>query len=218
MLSKNNIKYLKKNKRNKRKNYKPKLYNVLGVPVHKVIRWNELISSTSGDVTLQFNSGGTNYFPLSNFSSATDFTPYLSTHALFKMFSVTVKVTRIVPESILATIYPNGIPNIYIAYYPTYNGDTLSTSAITNQESAITVMPLNFNAVVKKFYTPNLPVTRFIDGQFYAINLQEWNDMHSSVAINGQLSIASNLTSAATATKSLYELEISAEFAFCCPI
>jgi hypothetical protein len=192
--------------------------SLLGVPVRKTVRYNELIYSILGSQNLLCNTSSSNYWNLSSLSIAGDFTPYLSTHQMFKLNSITLKLTRVISETALSNVYVGGATNLYVAPFPTSYSTVISAGVINNQENSITVPPFYNRSISRTYPILNASLARTSAGISYTVNLREWCNMANLQYATGQISVAGNFPTNATTGTALYEMEVSADFTFAVPI
>jgi hypothetical protein len=196
----------------------PRQTSLLGVPVKKTIRYNELITSVFGTQNLVCNTSSQNYWNFSSLSTATDFTPFLNTHQMFKISSITVKITRIISESQLSIVFTGGAANLYVACFPIFYTTIIPVNTVNNQESSMTMPPFYNRSISRTFPILNASLARQSGGVSYTVNLHEWCNMANLQYATGEIAVAGVYSNNASVTTGLYEMEISADFTFAVPI
>jgi hypothetical protein len=212
------MKSFARSKQNKRKpNLRTRELSLLGVPVKKVVRTNELISTNAGSPFLKFASTSDNYWNISSLSTTADFGLYVNNYQLFKMEWLTVKITRVCSETVLSTIFPDGVTNLYIPFMPILF-DSPQNSSATEIESALTVYPFNNRSVSKTFPMVNATMTRVALGISYSVNITNYTQINQLVAATGQIVAVGLYPGNATSSTAIYQAEISAGFIFAAPL
>lgn len=206
---------------NKRKTKQTKFYlekTVLGIPMRKIIQTYDTISTTSASNVLTVSPSGANYWNLSNLALQTDYTNISSGYLLCRITKLHVRISRLLSESQLATLYPTGLGVIYCAYYPTYYTFSQTNNVVVETENALQVSPFNYKASAKTFTLPSCSGVRLSGGVSYTINNTLWFPCASLLYASGQFSFGLLAPANPIATQSFLTFEVQAECEFSSPL
>lgn len=170
---------------------------MLGLTVEKLCQTTQVISSTVGTNTLTISPLGGTYYNVSDLANCSDFQNMATAYQVCRIKSIRLVVNRVCSENQLTTVFPNGISTMYIAYYPTVNSSTISSTSITSAENAMIISPFNNRASSRTFVLPNLIVGYSLT-QFFSVNLIS--------TAKGQFSIGSYGTGTAASTNNIFTL------------
>jgi len=191
---------------------------VLGIPMRKIIQTYDTISSTVASNVLTVSPGGGNYWNVSNLALQTDYTNISSGYLLCRFSRLHVRISRLLTETQLATLYPSGIGVIYCAYYPTYYTFAQTNTTVVETENALQVSPFNPKASAKTFSLPSCYGVRLAGGVSYTINNTQWFPCASLTNAAGQFSFGLLAPANPIATQPFYTFEVQAEFEFASPL
>jgi hypothetical protein len=206
-----------KKRNNKQKPSRNKLTSVLGKPLTKLVRNVETISSVSGSTALSFAGTGSSYWNLQSMSSNTDFTNVSDAYQLFRIRSFVVSINRIQSETVLSTIYVNGVPRLHIPYFPARTNYIAAAAQVVTNEASLYFSPMNVATSAKRFTVPDMVAIYSSGTADYALNPSKWMSTTLIGQISGCINIAGLFTSNATATLPLFTVEISCEIDFAAP-
>jgi len=221
---------MSKNRKSKRNNNKRKrggranvgsdfrrLTSVVGIPIKKLIITQDTISSTNGTTALTITPSGAVYFNLSTYVTSTDWLAVYSGYQLFRIKAIKVVVSRLISENQLTAIYPNGIANLHVAYYPINASYSPAASFIVGADNSMRISPFTNRQFSRTFVIPNMMSTRTVGGIDYTTNPSQWTSTNLLSYISGCFCVASLSPAVAASTSNLFAFETYAEFEFAAP-
>jgi len=210
-----------KRKRGSRKNNQAKipqqLSTVLGVPVEKLIITQDTISSVNGSTALTVSPSGAVYFNVSTYVTTTDWLSIYTAYQLFRIKNIKIVVSRLSSEQALSTVYPSGIANVHVAYYPINASYSPAASFIVGADNSLRISPFSNRQYTKTFHIPNMLSTRTVGGVDYTTNVANWTSTNLLSYVNGCFCIAALSPGVAASTSYIFSFETYAEFEFCAP-
>jgi len=209
----------KKNKQNKQR-LMPLLraeQSLMGKPFQKLVVATDIINVTAGSVSLNFTGTGTNFYNLNLLSAVTDFTAVSAGYQVCRMSQIAFKISRVVTEAALGTVFTTGIGSVHVAYLPVSTNVTVSNANICINDSSLRHSAMSTSETLKVWPIPNVIAYRAGGTADFSFNLSEWFPTSMATNIAGQFSIGTNLSSAAAISSNLFSIEIYASFEFALP-
>ncbi len=131
--------------------------SLLGLPARKIVKFSELIQSSSGNNTPVWTTSTTKDLNIySRFFGAADYSDMASDYQRCKIHSIKVTVTRVQDEANFRTIYPDGIPTLFIGYFPAVGSGVVTNQEIIDLESSISIAPFRVNSISHVYQVPNM--------------------------------------------------------------
>jgi hypothetical protein len=177
----------------------------------------DTISSVSGTPDLTITPTGAKYWNLSNYIATSDWGQIAQGYQLFRIREIKVVVSRLVSETVLSTVYPNGIANIHIAFYPINASFTPLNASIVQTDNSMRISAFSNKQYSKVFKLPNMLSTRIFGGVDYTTNPSQWTSTSQIGVINGCFCVAAASPGNAVSTANLFAIETFAMFDLCCP-
>ena len=84
------------------------------------------------------------------FFAAADFTEMAAVYQRCKIQRIKIRISRTYTETTGITIYPSGVPQMRIAFFPALT-PTINNTDISDLESALVIQPYAVNVVEKEF-------------------------------------------------------------------
>lgn len=217
---------MKKNKNRRNKNHKRgqakssiprQLFTVIGVPIPKLIITQDIISSSVGSTSLTISPSGAVYWNLSSYATTTDWLSIYSAYQLFRIRKIKVVVSRVLSEQSLTTVYPNGMANVHVAFYPINASYSPAASFIVGSDNSLRISPFTNRQYTKTYVLPNMLSTRTTGGVDYTTNPSQWTSTNLLSNINGCFCVGALSPSVASSSSYIFAFETYAEFEFACP-
>ncbi len=209
------------NKRKRNSNNVAKIYkqasSVFGIPVTRMLTSADTISSVNGSTNLTITPSGGTYINLSNYVTSSDWSAIYSGYQLFRIKEIKVVVSRLLSETALTTVYPSGLANLHVAFYPINASYFPSNSFIVQSDASLRISPFTPQQYTKIFKLPNMLSTRTVGGVDYTTNPSQWTSTNMLPYINGCFCIGAVSPGNASSTTPIFAFETYAIFEFCCP-
>lgn len=206
-----------RSKRNKRKSIFKRASTVFGIPVTRMLTSADTILSAIGTTDLTCTPSGLKYWNLSTYVTSSDWSAIYSGYQLFRIKEIKIVISRLVSESQLTSIFPNGIANIHVAFYPINASYTPSNSFIVQSDNSLRISPFTNRQYTKVYTLPNMLSTRTIGGVDYTTNPHGWTSTSLLPYINGCFAFGAVSPGVAASTSAIFAFETFAIFEFCCP-
>jgi hypothetical protein len=217
--------YMNKQRKNKNKNKKKggaqlmKLNRtVFGAPITATISYLDQISSVSGSLDMHFGLSGDVFSDLHNLQSSGDYTNLANKFRAARMTFIHIEVCRLLGPNNITTTYANGvIPQLYIAYIPTFKAQAFSYTVTSDIESAKIVGAFDDNLIQHNWTVPSVQALAkdsgitdvFIDPTHY------WSTTISEIP--GELVIGAQASANALLTTPIYSIKVFCTFFFAVP-
>ncbi len=163
-MHKNNNGIKRKARRGGKKNIQNQIKiakTLIGSTVEKIVQFNETITSVSGTALPAWSSSSDNgIYIYSRFFLAADFTEMAAVYQRCKIQKIRVTISRTYTETTGITIYPSGIPQLRVGFFPALT-PTITNTDIIDLESAMILQPYAVSPVTKDF--PVIDITT-LDG------------------------------------------------------
>jgi hypothetical protein len=177
----------------------------------------DTISSVNGSTDLTITPSGLKYLNLSTYVTSSDWSAIASGYQLFRIREIKVTISRLVSSNIISTVYPQGIGNLHLAFYPINASYVPSNSFIVQSDASLRISPFTPQQYTKIYVLPDMLSTRTIGGVDYTTNPSDWTSTTLMPYINGCFCVGAVSPGNAISTTPLFAIETYAIFEFCCP-
>jgi hypothetical protein len=218
MKRKQNTKNFKRKTNNNVPVNVPRPISIMGQMLRRPVIKRETIQSVSGSQYLNFTTSSSNYYGLFQFGTSVDFTAIIDGYQFFRVVSISIEVSRRIPETTINTLYTSGLPSISIAYYPLVTNVALSNALIMDNEFQLLIPGITQNMFRKSWLVPSAFTSILNNGFSYLINPSQCLEGNLTALWPGQLSIGVfNSSSTATATIPIYDVKLTYDIIFAAP-
>jgi hypothetical protein len=195
----------------------PREVSLLGVPVQRIVLSVDTITSTNAATTLTFSSTGQNYSNLTLLSTATDFANMASDFALCRIKNIQVRLSRMVSESEIFTLFPGGISPIHFNYLPTVVSTGQSVASMQANPSGLRFPLMESTTVTKTWKVPDMIIYLANGTTDFAFNPSKWWPTAYASRLGGEFSLGATIVANATATLQFLSVEIYYVMEFASP-
>jgi len=164
MKRNNKAKKSKNNGSNKINNALRMGRSLQGVPVTKVVQFNDTIRTTSGSTGPAWSNGLIYVNLLQKIHNSADYTELNDAYQRAHLLSMRLLVVRKFTETSNTSIISSGIPLLRIGFYPALSGSSVSNTVVINTESAMVLDPHEVKPITHVYPFPNVQLS---DGTYF---------------------------------------------------
>jgi hypothetical protein len=183
----------------------------------KLIIHNDLLQSNASTSGITFASSAAPYINLSVINTNVDFTSLVVDYQAVKLRSITIQVRRVIPESVMNSVYTTGLVPISMAYYPFRISYNPGATVMLNNESSMLLDPMSITSITAAYRIPRGTSIVTSGGVNYCYSMTDPVPSNLFIGYPGCIAIGYQNTTAASSTTTLYSVRVVFDFMFSVP-
>jgi len=183
---------------------------LLGIPAKRLLIFQDTLSSLNGSTDLVSAVSGSRSLNVQSFAGSLDMPAITSAYRLMRIKYITIKVSRIVNETVFNSVYPSGIGPLHIAYLPDLTNTSISNNNVVRMESSARFPIMSTTTVQHTWKVPDMNVYNYdslVVTTDYNFNLTKWFPTLLFNKVGGLFCFGANLPGSAASTTALFSIE-----------